>query len=154
VFSRLLQLVCSVLLMFVAVSASAAVAPSSASGAVASSAPVPVAVPPFSAGSLAQVLFGLGLVIALIFALAWFLRRINGGGGFGQPGLKVVATLPLSTRERVVLVQAGEKQLLLGVAPGRINLLQSFDQPIVEPVNAPVSQFANRLKEAVSRREG
>ncbi|MCW8886933.1 MAG: flagellar biosynthetic protein FliO [Motiliproteus sp.] len=109
------------------------------------------AVEPFSAGSAMQLILGLGLVIVLIFALAWFARRVGGVSGFNHPQLKVVATLAMSTRERVVLVQAGKQQMLLGVAPGRVNLLHSFDEPIIDPQVTPVSQFADRLKDAMSR---
>ncbi len=123
-----------------------AAAPAPAGG----TAPAPMVVEPFSAASLMQLLLGLGLVIVLIFALAWFVRRA-GGLGQSQGGLRVVASLPLSTRERVVLVQAGEHQLLLGVAPGRVNLLQQFDTPVIDPQATPPGAFADRLREAVSR---
>ncbi|OMH30042.1 flagellar biosynthetic protein FliO [Motiliproteus sp. MSK22-1] len=113
----------------------------------------PVVVPPFSTDSILQMLFGLGLVVALIFTLAWLLKRIGGVGGFAQSGLRVVATLPLSTRERAVLVQAGDKQLLLGVAPGRVNLLETFDKPVIDSASTSGNQFSHRLKDAIARRQ-
>lgn len=106
---------------------------------------------PFSFASLMQLFFGLALVIGVILLLAWVLRRF-GGAGFASSGMKVVATLPLSARERVVLVEAGNKQLLLGVAPGRVNLLESYDEPILDVQDMQSTPFAERLKDAMARR--
>ncbi len=106
---------------------------------------------PFSAGAAVELMIGLGLVVTLIFVLAWFARRVGGISGFSHPQLKVIASVAMSTRERLVLVQAGEQQLLLGVAPGRVNLIQAFDQPIIIPQETPASQFAERLKDAMGR---
>ncbi len=114
----------------------------------------PVMVEPFSVGSLAQLLLGLGLVVALILLLAWGLRRMGGATGFGHAGLRVVASLPLGTRERVVLIQAGEQQLLIGVAPGRVNLLQRFETPVIDPQATPSHPFSDRLRDAMSRNRG
>ena len=135
-----------------AVSGSSASVSTSLSGGASKSTP-PATLPPFSTSSILQMLFGLGLVIALIFFLAWFLKRIGGVGGLAQSGLRVVATLPLSTRERIVLVQAGDKQLLLGVAPGRVNLLETFDEPVIDSTSVSGNQFSNRLKEAMAKRQ-
>ena len=105
---------------------------------------------PFNSGSVVQLLAGLLLVVALIFVLGWALKRFSGLPG-QHKRLNVIASLPLSTREKVVLVQAGEKQLLLGVAPGRVNLLESFEEPVIEPgVNG---EFSNRLQQVLKRRE-
>ncbi len=120
-----------------------------ASAAVAAT-PRPEYVEPFNSGSVTQLLSGLLLVIALILALAWFFRRYSGLPGQSR-GLKVIASLPLSSREKLVLVQAGEKQLLLGVAPGRVSLIESYDQPLLEPSQA-AGDFAARLQQVMSRK--
>ncbi len=108
----------------------------------------------FSAGSLLQLLLGLALVIGMILALAWAARRTGFAAGISHTDLKVIATLTLGARERVVLVQAGEQQLLLGVAPGRVNLLQTFETPLIDPSKTPGNQFAERLREALHRSRG
>ncbi|WP_207062437.1 flagellar biosynthetic protein FliO [Motiliproteus sp. SC1-56] len=107
-----------------------------------------------SGDALGQMLLGLVLVLVLIFALAWLVRRLGGTGGFGSRGFKVVASLPLGARERLVLVQAGSRQLLLGVAPGRVNLLHEYEQPLLEP-SSPVAEgaFSQRLREALKGRD-
>ena len=60
--------------------------------------------------------------------------------------MTVIAALSVGARERVVLVQLAEKQLLLGVSPGRVNLLEAYDQPILDSNHATQqSPFAKLL---------
>ena len=106
----------------------------------------------FDFAALGQLLAGLVLVLVLFLALAWLVKRSGMAGGFSQGGMKVVANLPLGARERAVLVQLGDKQLLLGVAPGRVNLLESFDTPVVKPDAASQPPFSNWLKKAIDQR--
>jgi flagellar protein FliO/FliZ len=108
----------------------------------------------FDFAVLGQLLAGLVLVLVLFLGLAWLLKRTGVAGGFSHQGLKVLATLPLSTRERLVLVQAGSKQLLLGVAPGRVNLLESFDQPLVDESKGTQAPFSNWLQRAMIKTQG
>lgn len=105
----------------------------------------------FDFTALGQLFAGLVLVLVLFLGLAWLVKRSGVAGGFSQPGLKVLATLPLSTRERVVLVQAGPKQLLLGVAPGRVTLLESFDEPLLEESADRSPPFSHWLQRAVMK---
>ncbi len=70
---------------------------------------------------LPGVAMSLGLVLALIVGAAWLLRR-SPLGAFGRANgpLKVVATLPLGPKERLILVESEGSRLLLGVAPSGI----------------------------------
>ncbi|MBO1519181.1 flagellar biosynthetic protein FliO [Oceanisphaera pacifica] len=71
------------------------------------------------------------LVIALILVLGWLLRRLRGAallGGSRQ--LKVVSSLALGQRERLMVVQVGEEQWLLGVTPQQISSLGKLDTPL------------------------
>lgn len=105
-------------------------------------------------GSALQVVLALLFVLALIGVMAWLLRRFGnlpGGGGNGP--LKVLTAVSVGQRERVVLVQIGEKQLLLGVAPGRVETLHVLEQPV--DVNAAGGErFADRLAAAMRKRGG
>ena len=83
-----------------------------------------------SAGSLAQVTLSLLLVLAAVFAAAWLVRRLKTFGKFGSGPIEIVADVSLGAKERAVLVQVGGKQLLLGVAPGRVSTLHVLDEPI------------------------
>lgn len=105
---------------------------------------------PLSYQSVGQMLLGLLLVVGLILMLAWALRRFNAVPG--QTGkMRVVASLPLGTRERAVLVQVGEEQLLLGVSAQSVSLLARFDQPVIEPGSSTSSEFSQRLAGYMNR---
>jgi len=94
-------------------------------------------VAPSGAGSLGQVTLALGLVLAVIFGVAWGVRRMR---GFGKPqgaALDVIANLPLGQKERAVLIRCGAKQILVGVAPGRVSTLHVLEEPIKTEVEAP-----------------
>jgi len=101
------------------------------------------------AGYLAQLVVGLMIVVAGILALAWFLRRMNlvnsGAGG----ALRVLGGVSVGQRERIVLLQVGDKQMLVGVAPGSVRMLHELDEPIElgarSPARAPESGFAQQL---------
>jgi flagellar protein FliO/FliZ len=67
--------------------------------------------------------------------------------------MKVVAGLSLGGREKIVLVQVGEKQLLLGVSPGKIDnlLVLEGDDCIYQEKNNGMSEaendFSHKLKQ-------
>jgi flagellar protein FliO/FliZ len=81
------------------------------------------------AGSLVQVTLSLVLVLAAVFAAAWLLRRLK-TIKFASGPIEIVADVSVGPKERAVLVQVGGKQLLLGVAPGRVTTLHVLDQPV------------------------
>jgi flagellar protein FliO/FliZ len=100
------------------------------------------------------MLGSLALVLGLILAAAWALRRFGRLGSATGGVLRVRAGLPLGGRERIVLIEAGGKHLLLGVAPGRVQILHVFETPVT-PASNPVPEvggFGRRLS-AVLRGE-
>jgi flagellar protein FliO/FliZ len=99
---------------------------------------------------LVQVAAALALVVLVIFAIAWLLRRLQGGGAAGVGQMKLVAGLALGPRERVLLVEVGGTQLLLGVTPTQITRLHEFPEPVVKATPAG-GDFALRLRQALGR---
>lgn len=105
-----------------------------------------------SAGSLVQLLLGLLLVIGLIFLLAWLMRRVQQIGPRGGQVIKIVASQALGPRDRLVLVQVGGEQILLGLSAGRITPLHVMDEPVHLPDGEPASaEFAQRLMELLGK---
>ncbi|MGO4220288.1 flagellar biosynthetic protein FliO [Lysobacter sp. TAF61] len=99
---------------------------------------------PASAGSIGGAVLALMLVIGLIFALAWLARRMPGMGGASNPALRIVGSLALGPRERLVVVAVGETQLLLGVGAGGTRTLHTLDAPL--PLATPATPaFAQLL---------
>ena len=109
---------------------------------------------PIGTDNLLQVAFGLGLVVIAILVAARVAKRLFRvpSGMTGQ--LKIVCGISMGARERVVLLQAGKTQLLLGVSPGRIQTLHVLDEPLTPSEDALVepSEFASRLTSTLSRR--
>jgi flagellar protein FliO/FliZ len=64
----------------------------------------------------------LALVLAAVFAAAWLLKRLRKIGG-GNAGIEVVAQAALGAKERAVLLKVAGAHVLVGVGPGRVNLL-------------------------------
>lgn len=131
---------------------SAAAAPETASAAAVSSAALkePAAQPTVRVNGLASlvsVFGGLLFILAIIFALAWLVKRVGQGNMLAGNHLRIVASLPLGTRERLALVEVGGKQILLGMTQQSINTLHVFDEPVVIAGEAgSVSDFALKLR--------
>lgn len=108
----------------------------------------PMITEPIGLGNFLQMFLGLGVVIIIIFSMAWLIRRMGRFQATVDGSLKILGALCITQRERIVLVQIGETQLLLGVAPGQIRTLHVLDRPIFvskdNTVNMSTS-FAQRL---------
>lgn len=105
------------------------------------------------AGQLLQLVLGLLLVIGLIFVLAWLMRRVQRAGPAGNQVIKLVGSRALGTRDRLVLVQVGNEQVLLGVSPGSITALHVMNEPVDVPDPQSVQpEFAKRLLEALGNK--
>jgi flagellar protein FliO/FliZ len=111
--------------------------------------------PTQGAGSLLRLLVGLVVVLATLFALAWLVRR-TGAVSAGRGGLvRVLASAAVGQRERVVLVEVGDQQLLVGVAPGSVRTLMEFATPVADGsmVGAGGGAFAQQLQSLLRRGE-
>ncbi len=110
---------------------------------------------PMNAGYLAQLVVGLLFVIVCIVALAWFAKRFGRLQTSSDGALQMLGGMSMGARERIVLVQVGDKQLLLGVAAGSINTLHVLDEPVEtvhsRSVSAPGGSFAEKLGAILSQ---
>jgi len=100
------------------------------------------------AGQLTQLVFGLLLVLGLIFFLAWLLRRVQQAGpaGKGQV-IELIGSRALGPRDRLMLVQVGNEQILLGLSPGTITALHVLKEPVQVPSSSEKAtpEFAQHL---------
>ncbi len=131
-------------------------ATSSSSSSSSSSAPV------ISSGaSLAQAGLGLFAVIALILAMAWLARRVGlVRHGSGNASMRVVGSLMLGPRQKVITVEIGDTWLVLGVSPNEIRPLHTLaaqpdtgapgsSQPGSHPPQNMQGGFGERLMRAM-----
>ena len=104
-------------------------------------------------GQYLQMILALVFIIGLIFAVAWLMRRMGNLPTSSRGALKVLTGISIGQRERVVLMQAGKTQLLLGVAPGQIRTLHVFDEPVIEAdEQLEPLRFADRLNAVLKQR--
>lgn len=102
-------------------------------------------------GFMVQFFAGLLLVLVCVVVLAWMMKRFGRLQSSANGALRVVDGIALSTRERLVLVQVGETQVLLGVAPGRVDAVHVLEKPVsTGKQDAPASgTFAARFRDAL-----
>ncbi len=102
-----------------------------------------------SATSLAQMIVALIFILIAIVALGWLSKRVVGAGKNSGGRIKVLSGASVGSRERVVLIQVGQEQMLIGVAPGNVNKLHHFDKPVVENVETDpkMAPFAQKLQQ-------
>lgn len=80
-----------------------------------------------SSGDMLHWSVGLLIVLAIFFLCVWGMRKLSGITVNGAGKMHVVGGLSLGMREKVVLLQVGKKQLVLGVTPGRIDALHVLE---------------------------
>ncbi|TAL72177.1 MAG: flagellar biosynthetic protein FliO [Rhodanobacter sp.] len=101
-------------------------------------------------GELVRVVLSLVAVIALIFVAGWLSRRMQGRARAGGRRIRCVETMAVGARDRVLLIDADGKRLLVGVGPGGMHTLHVYDgvAPATEapaPVVPAVPNFAQLL---------
>lgn len=84
----------------------------------------------YSLGYFAKLVLALVAVLVFFLLFAWALRRSQHIGSHQSADLRIVASMSLGTRERVVVVQAGAQQVLLGITPTHINSLTVLESPL------------------------
>lgn len=92
------------------------------------------------------------LVIVFILFLAWLLKRMRVPTLVNQKGLRVVGQIALGHKERVVVIQAGEEQFLVGVTAQSIQLISKLEQPLSQEEMA-ASPFANQLTQLLKKND-
>jgi len=107
---------------------------------------------PSSAGSIGGAVLALVLVVGLIVALGWFARRMPGIGGASNPALKVLGSLSLGPRERVVVIAVGDTQLLVGTGATGTRVLHTLDTPLPVPETKPTPVFAQVLAQQFGKK--
>ncbi len=107
--------------------------------------------PGVSSAAFFQAMAGLALIIALLLLFAFLGRRLLGGKGFGEGGLKLLGGVALGPKERIILLEAGDQWLVIGIVPGQIRTLHAMPKgelPPGHPVTPlPFSHWMQRFTE-------
>ena len=81
----------------------------------------------FDSSYLLQVFGALLLVFACLFGLMIVLKKVNGMPLHNKSVIQVLGSAKVGSREKIVLLRAGEQHLLIGVASGNVRTLHVFD---------------------------
>ena len=101
--------------------------------------------PAGSVGGIGHVTLALLVVLAVVFALAFALKKMRGISGGGANGIEVLSQVSLGAKERAVIIRVEGSRLLLGVASGNVSLLQ------VLPAAQPGAELPVAVADAVTR---
>ena len=82
------------------------------------------------AADVAKIAAYLLFIVAFIFVLSWLLKKFGRFQHSSLGNLKVVDTILVGAREKILLIEVGANQIMVGVSPGHIRTLYVLDKPI------------------------
>ncbi len=93
----------------------------------------------------------LGIVLALIFALAWVVKRFLRGRNFlsGTGTVRIVDRTAVSPKQSLLLIKVGQRLILVGVSPEGMSALSEIDDP--EQVAMLMGRAASHKSNSISR---
>jgi flagellar protein FliO/FliZ len=101
---------------------------------------------------LATTAGSLVFVIIFILFLAWVLKRMKLPTMTGQKDFKVVRQMTVGTKERMMVIQVGEEQFLIGATTQSIQLISKLDTPLKEDNSSVLNtSFASILNKKVDK---
>ena len=107
----------------------------------------------FTGDYLLQVIGSFVVVILLLIGVLVLLRRFNGVSSQMSGNMRVISSVGVGQRERVVLLQVGKEQILVGVGPGNVRKIYAFDEPVVESLASTTPNFSDVWKVAMGKTE-
>jgi flagellar protein FliO/FliZ len=106
--------------------------------------------------TLLQWSLGLLLVLCAFFLMVWIVRKFNGFSVNTAEQMRIVGGLSLGMRERIILLQVGKKQLVLGITPGRIEKLHVLEEEdcLLKPQTGAIDGgFGQQLMQAIKGKQ-
>ena len=85
-----------------------------------------------------QYLLSFALVIGLLLATLWGLRKLQSGQGFikrPHQRLQIVESLSVAPRQKIALVRIDDQELVVGITAHQINILHTRAGGPVNPEN-------------------
>lgn len=77
-----------------------------------------------------KTVISLGLVIAAIFFVAWMAKKINRFSGVESGQIKIIGSLAIGAKEKILLVEVGTTQILIGATPNQITHLLQLEEHV------------------------
>jgi len=105
--------------------------------------------------SITQMIWALLVVVLIIVGLSYVLRKLNMVQGNVTGAMKIIGGLALNSKDRLLLVQIGEEQILISASPGRISKVHQLSKPLElklqQPSDDSGSKFSTLLDMVVKR---
>ncbi|MEM1174603.1 MAG: flagellar biosynthetic protein FliO [Pseudomonadota bacterium] len=103
---------------------------------------------------IASMVISMLIVIGAIFALGWLYSRSRLAVSGARDVINVVASRALGTKERLILVEVADKQLLVGMTSSQIQTLHVFDNPVVTETTTSEdnASFGDRLRATLAEK--
>ena len=90
------------------------------------------------------------IVVAAVLLLGWLYSRFRFTGGSSGSLINVVSSRALGPKERLVLIEVADQQLLVGITATSVQTLHTFDKSVsVEAEVTESAGFAERLRTAI-----
>lgn len=96
---------------------------------------------------IGKTLLSLFAVIAVILLLMWLMRRFNRLSVSGYQSMRIVSALTVGQREKLLVIDIGDEQIVVGVAPGNVSKIHTLHQklPESEKKNTGFSQVLSNV---------
>jgi len=108
---------------------------------------------PYEADGLGSLSLTLGVIVLLLWGGIWAMRRMRPGIGLGGGrDCTILRSLALGPRERLLVVQVGSRQLVIGVGSASVSLICELDERL--PVTTSDDRFGEAVRKAVGRWRG
>jgi flagellar protein FliO/FliZ len=109
---------------------------------------------PYDAVGLDSLSLTLGIIVLVLWGGIWALRRMRPGNVVvGSRDCSVVRSLAVGPRERILVVQVGGRNLVIGVGSTSVSLLCELDGPL-PPAAGGDARFGDAMRKALGRWRG
>jgi flagellar protein FliO/FliZ len=108
---------------------------------------------PYDAEGLGSLSLTLGVIVLLLWAGIWAMRRMRPGIGLGSArDCTILRSLALGPRERLLVVEIGVRQLVIGIGSASVSLICELDERL--PAAAADDRFGEAVRKAMGRWRG
>jgi flagellar protein FliO/FliZ len=107
---------------------------------------------PVGVTNVLSLVTSLIVVIGAILFVGWLYSRMRGVNLNASKVIDVLAAQALGPKEKIVVVQIGNKQIAVGMTPSSLQTLHVFDEPVIQPSEGiTAASFSDRLRNALGR---
>ncbi|HTW53858.1 MAG TPA: flagellar biosynthetic protein FliO [Stellaceae bacterium] len=109
---------------------------------------------PYDADGLGSLSLTLGIIVLLLWGGIWAMRRMRPGVGLGNTrDCTILRSLALGPRERLLVVEVGVRQLVIGIGSASVSLICELDEKLPAAA-AGDDRFGEAIRKAVGRWRG